>query len=385
MRRPRAILELVRSRALRFTDGNAVALYDTGRAGLLAMLEAIEAARERVHLETYILRSDGIGRQFLATLEERARSGVDVRVLYDAIGSRGLDDEALAPLRRAGGEVVAFNPLVRFPPRLALRRRDHRKILVVDGCVAFTGGLNIGDEYASGLERGDPGWIDAHLRVEGPAVRDLEAVFLESWFRADGSDLSWHALLGTEPKPAGDVRCAVLPDGPAYRRRRARDVILTALESAEADVAFESPYFAPGRRVLEGMAAAGQRGVRVELVLAGKTDHPLLRRAARSNLPRLLHCGVRVFEYHQAMMHAKVAVFDDQWAMVGTSNLDRQSFRHNYEVNLIVEGGELPVQLRERIERDRDLSREIDEASLAARGPIERAIDRIAALLLFAL
>jgi cardiolipin synthase len=163
-----------------------------------------------------------------------------------------------------------------------------------------------------------------------------------------------------------------------------RDLLVSGLASASDSVLLESPYFAPGRRVLEGMAAAGQRGVRVELILAGKTDHPLLRRAARSNLPRLLHCGVRVFEYHRAMMHAKVAVFDDQWAMVGTSNLDRQSFRHNYEVNLIVEGGELPVQLRERIERDRDLSREIDEASLAARGPIERAIDRIAALLLFA-
>lgn len=368
--------------AVRFTEGNAVALYDTGRAGLSAMLEEIEAAQKRVHLETYILRADGIGRCFLASLEERARSGVEVRVLYDAVGSRGLDEDALEPLRRVGGELVAFNPIGRLHSRLAPRRRDHRKILVVDGRVAFTGGLNIGEEYAWGLEDGAGGWLDAHVRVEGPAVRDLEAVFLESWFRADGSDLSWHALLGTEPEPAGDVRCAVLADGPSYRRRRVRDLIAAALESAESTVEFASPYFAPGRRVLDAMAAAGRRGVSVRLILAGKTDHPLLRRAARSTLPRLLRSGVRVFEYHQAMMHAKVAVFDDQWAMVGTSNLDRQSFRHSYEVNLIVEAGRLPIQLRERLERDRRRSREVDAASLAARGPLERGIDRIAALLL---
>jgi cardiolipin synthase len=322
-----------------------------------------------------------MGTRFLDALTGRAAAGVEVRLLYDDVGSRGLAPEALGPLRRAGGTVVAFNPLVRFWPRFAPRRRDHRKILVVDGRVAFTGGLNIGDEYARGIA-GD-GWRDTHVRVEGPAVRDLEAVFLESWFRADGPDVSWHDLLEGAPTRAGDARCAVLPDGPVYRRRRMRELLLSALEDAQAEVRLQSPYFAPGRRVLDSLSAASRRGVRVDLLLAGKTDHPVLRRAVRSILPKLLGCGVSVSEYEAAMMHAKVGVFDGVWATVGTSNLDRQSFEHSYEVNLIVEGGQVPEHLRACFERDRERSRALDLSTLAARSLRERALDRLAALVLW--
>ncbi len=372
----------VRSRALRFTEGNRVEVLADGRSGLGAMLREVEAAKSRIHLETYTLRADRIGACFLDALEERARAGVEVRVLYDALGSRGLDDAALSGLRAAGGQIIAFNPFWRLWPRFAPRRRDHRKILVVDGAVAFTGGLNVGDEYWTGIRLGDAGWRDTHLRIEGPAVRDLEAVFLESWFRADGPDIAWHALLEGERAPRGDVRCAVLADGPSYRRRRMRDLLLSALEEARGEVRLQSPYFAPGRRVLDSLAAASRRGVRVELLLAGHTDHPVLRRAVRSILPRLLECGVSVYEYEPAMMHAKVGLYDDAWATVGTSNLDRQSFEHSYEVNLILEGGGVPARLREQFERDRASARHVDAASLAARSLWERAVDRLAALAL---
>ncbi len=377
--RPTAIRALVQSPDLRFVDGNRVRVYDNGRDGLDAMLAALEDAREHIHLETYILRSDAIGRRFLAALESKARAGIGVRLLYDALGSRGLDESALAPLRVAGGDIVAFNPLTQF--RVAPRRRDHRKILVVDGCVGFTGGLNIGDEYTAVLG-GEPAWRDAHVRIEGPVVRDLGAVFLESWFRADGPDLPWHAFLAEEPPACGEARCAILADGPVYRRRRMRDLLLRALRGSERDVSLASPYFAPGRRVLDALERASQRGVIVDLLLAGETDHPLLRRASRSILPRLLSAGVGVYEYEKAMMHGKLAVFDDEWAMIGSSNLDRQSFEHSYEVNLIVEGAGIPALLREAFARDISLSRRLDERSLEARGPVERLVDRLAALLL---
>jgi cardiolipin synthase len=383
VRRPKAIRRWVRERALRFTDGNRVDVYEDGARGLEAMLAAILEARRRVHLETYILRADSIGTRFLEALTGRARAGLEVRVLYDDVGSRGLPAEALAALRRAGGAVVAFNPLMRFWPRFAPRRRDHRKILVVDGQIAFTGGLNIGDEYALGIGRDGDVWRDTHVRVEGPAVRDLEAVFLESWFRADGPDVAWHDLLDASPGPVGNTRCAVLPDGPVYRRRRMRELLLSALEDARQEVRLQSPYFAPGRRVLDSLSAASERGVAVDLLLAGRTDHPVLRRAVRSILPRLLDCGVSVSEYETAMMHAKVGVFDGVWATVGTSNLDRQSFEHSYEVNLIVEGGDVPARLRDCFERDRERARRIDQSSLAARGLVERALDRLAAFVLW--
>ncbi len=382
--RPRAIRALVRDRQLRFTDGNRVELFETGRAGLRAMLAAIERAERYIHLETYILRSDQIGREILESLAERAADGVEVRLLYDGIGSFGLDEAALEPLRAAGGDAIAFNPLIRLWPRFAVRRRDHRKILVVDGEVAFMGGLNIGDEYVSGLGAAAPGeeWRDAHVQVEGPCVRHLEAVFLESWFRADGPALAWHALLEREPVPVGHVRCAVLPDGPTYRRRRTRDLLISALEHAEREVRLVSPYFAPGRRVLDVIAAAAGRGVKVSLLLAGdRTDHPSLRRAARAVLPRILECGVEVREYDGAMMHAKLACFDDGFAVVGTSNLDRQSFYHSYEVNLIVEDRDFAKRVRESFDSDFARGRPIDLESLARRSFIERLRDRLAAFL----
>jgi cardiolipin synthase len=383
--RPAVIAERVRDRTLRFTEGNRVEVYDTGRPALEAMLAAIEAARRRVHLETYILRADAIGQRFIDALEQRARRGVEVRVLYDGLGSFGLDERALDPLRAAGGDVVVFNPVLRFWPQFAPRRRDHRKILVVDGAVAFTGGLNIGDEYVDGLASRNPGgeWRDAHVRVEGPCVRDLEAVFLESWFRADGPALDWQALLDGERPRVGDVRCAVLADGPAHRRRRMRELLVSAMREAERDVRLVSPYFAPGRRVLEVIEEASTRGVRVSLLLAGDlTDHPSLRRATHAVLPSLLERGVRVHEYDADMMHAKLACFDDGWAIVGTSNLDRQSFEHSYEVNLVIDDDGAAKRLSDRIDADIARARPVDLESLARRGLWERFLDRWAAVLL---
>lgn len=370
-------------RGLRFTDGNRVRLFETGREGLHAMLEAIRGAEHHVHLETYILRADETGRRFLSALAERARAGVQVRILYDAVGSRGLDEAALLPLRSAGGDVMAFQPLSWLGRGFRPRRRDHRKILVVDGRVAFTGGLNIGQEYERGLAPGDRGWRDAHICLEGPAVRDLEALFLESWFRADAPDLPWQSFLDAAPAPCGEVRCAIVPDGPVYRRRRARELLIAALDGAGRYARFETPYFAPGKGVLDALGRASERGVEVDLVLAGRTDHPMLRRAVRAILPRLLARGLRVHEYEEEMMHAKLAAFDDQWAILGTSNLDRQSLEHSYEVNVIFEGGELPALLGKRILEDAQRSHRIDEETLESRAPLDRLLDRLASLLLF--
>ncbi len=380
-RQPTALMRLTRAHDLRFTDGNRIALFDTGRAGLGAMLDTIDTASERVHLETYILRADETGQRFLEALTGRARQGVAVRLLYDAVGSRGLHDSSLEELRGVGADVIAFNRLGRLYTKFAPRRRDHRKILVVDGRVAFTGGLNIGNEYYGGLGDARLGWRDAHVRVEGPAVRDLEAVFLESWFRADGPGLVWNDFLDRAPPACGDTRCAVLADGPVYRRRRTRALLISALGDATATAGLTSPYFAPGRRVLEALASAGQRGVRVDLLLAGTSDHPVLRRAARASFPGLLRAGVRVFEYERTMMHAKAAVFDDSVAVIGTSNLDRQSFERSYEVNLVIANGDVPRQLRRNFERDCGLARPIDESTLAARGVVERGLDALASVL----
>jgi cardiolipin synthase len=353
IRRPSELGRLLRSADVQSTYGNSIELFADGRSGLEAMLRAIEAARRRVHLETYILHGDTTGRRFLDAMTERARAGVEVRLLYDGIGSRGLDVSLLEPLRSAGGDAVVFNPLSRLYPRWAPRRRDHRKILVVDGEVAFTGGLNVGDEYRLG-----------------------------AGFRADGPDRPWIGHDGPPiATPEGEA-VAVIADGPTYHSRRVRDLLVAALDRSRRRARLATPYFVPGRKLAAALAEAASRGVEVHLLLAGFTDHPLVRWAARGRLPGLLASGVRAFEFERSMMHAKVAVFDSSWALLGTSNLDRQSLEHSYEVNLLVEGRALPPRLDELLAKDMADSREITLAELARRGLLERWRDRVAAFLL---
>lgn len=383
VRRPRTLRRFLAQHDLVFTDGNRVTVWATGGAGLADMLAAIEAARRRIHLETYILRADQTGRRFLEVLERRARAGVTVRLLYDAFGSLSLDPAALEPLRRAGAEILAFNPLRRFYPPWLPRRRDHRKILVVDGAVGFTGGLNIGDEYAIGLDGGRTVWRDTHLRLEGPAVRDLEAVFLESWFAAGAAAAPYAAILAAPPPPAGADRVAVVADGPSHRRRVLQHLVALGLATARRHVRLTTPYFAPDHTVLAAIDAAAARGITVELLLAGRTDHPVLRRAARWYVPRLSERGVAIYEDHQAMLHAKSTVVDESWAIAGTSNLDRQSLQHSYEVNLVIQSGEVPRHLAVLFAGDLDRATLVDAAFLRRRRWHERALDRIAAAVLW--
>ena len=384
--RPPELRRLLRAANVRLCEGNEIVLYSDGRSGLEAMLEAIRGARQRIHLESYILRSDETGKRFFAALAERARGGVEVRILFDALGSLGLEHAALSELREASADVIPFNPLTRFYPLWAPRRRDHRKILVVDGEVAFTGGLNIGDEYFHGIEpvkgQGLVPWRDAHVRVEGPAVAMLEAVFLESWFRADGPDRPWTELPAHIAERVGGENAGVLADGPTYHRRRVRDLMVGALDRSEHNARFATPYFVPGRRLREALAAAAARGVEVELLIAGYSDHPFTRWAAHARLPGLLKCGVRVYEYNRSMMHAKFAVFDEAWAVLGSSNLDRQSLQHSYEVNLVVEGGGFPRSLSRMFDADILESQHITEESLGRRPWYSWLRDRLAASIL---
>ena len=387
--RPRELRRLLRAARVRVAEGNSIELYVDGASGLTAMLAAIEGASERIHLESYILRSDETGRRFCAALAERARAGVEVRVLFDSVGSLGLDDSVVRDLRAAGADAIAFNPLTRLYPLWAPRRRDHRKILVVDGTVGFTGGLNIGDEYYYGVERG-PGkertpWRDAHVRIEGPAAFMLDAVFLESWFRADGPDRPWLELPEKIEGQSGGESVGVLADGPTYHRRRLRDLMIGSLGRSERSARFATPYFIPGRKLREALGAAAARGVRVEILIAGYSDHPFTRWAAHGLLPNLLERGVRVYEYDRSMMHAKLAVFDESWAVLGTSNLDRQSLEHSYEVNLVVEGGELPGKLSDLLDADATDSRAITALELKQRSWACRMRDRLAAAILMRL
>ncbi len=331
---------------LRFQGGHAVELFDRGERAFSAMLDAIEGASSTIHLETYILRTDRIGRRILDALGRRSHAGVNVRVIFDSVGSRGINRGVLREAEETGVEFAEFNPPSRWIWRFRPRLRDHRKLLLIDGRVAFCGGMNIGDEYASSsLENR---WRDAHLRIEGPVLTELEALFMESWFRSGGSSFEWRSLVAANRAASGEIAAAVVADGPRYRRRRMLSLFLDELEAARSQVLLVTPYFAPGPRILDALASAADRGVHIQLVLAGRTDHPIHRRAARLMVPRLQRRGIEVYEDTNVMMHAKLACFDERIAIVGTSNLDRQSLHHSNEVNVVFESDAVARWVRDR-------------------------------------
>ena len=381
---PQAALDpLLAAFGVRFSCGNSAEIHREGSSGLEAMLAGIRTAKRRIFLETYIARGDATGRRFFRALEERARAGVQVRLLYDAFGARGIA-RALRPLREAGAEIAVFNALRWLGPRWTIRHRDHRKILVIDGEVGFTGGLNLADEcfHGTGSEVGSPApWRDLQVRIAGPAAGHLEDVFLESWRLATGRDGTDAPLRAEAPPTDSGGALGILADGPRYSGRRLRDATCAALACARRRAVFVPPYFLPGPRLRDAMLEAVKRGVRVDVLLAGFNDHPIVAWTVRALLPPFLEGGVRVFEYERAMMHAKLAVFDDRWAILGTSNLDQQSLHHSYEVNLVARGGRLPAQLAAIAREDIRASRRVTAEVLARRPAWQRVRDRGVSLL----
>lgn len=303
-----------------------------------SMLRAIAAARSFVCLETYIYQDDRTGRMFAEALVERARAGVEVNLLVDAWGSP-LPSVFLRSLEKGGVRVVLYNPLRfltsgPFRSRLAkLWRRDHRKILVVDGEVGFTGGLNIGDDYASAAVGGG-GWRDTHLRIEGPAVKELLYLFLRTWRRQKGPPLDEgrYVIEGRRPDP----KVHILGNDLRRGRRMIKEAYLQTIRRAKDRIWITSAYFMPTRSLIRALKLAARRGVDVRLLLAGTTDIPAARYGAQAFYPGLLKAGVRIYEWQGRVLHAKTAQADGKWVTVGSTNLDTLSLRLNLEVNAVV-------------------------------------------------
>lgn len=315
---------------------NRVALLKDGYQAFPAMLEAIAAAQQTICLESYILCDDGLGTRFVNALAERARAGVEVLLMYDTWSSE-VAEETVEELRRAGVRVLAFRPM-RFAQlgRLVgrLMRRNHRKTLVVDGQVGFTGGLNISDDYAAEVD-GGRGWRDTHVRIVGPTAQDLERLFLETWRRTRGPRFAQERFV--RPRAATCANIKIVGNDFALDTKAIRRAYTEAFGRAASRILLTHAYFLPPAKLLRALIAAARRGVRVAVILAGTTDVRLVLYAARGLYPRLLRAGVEVYEWNDGkVLHAKTAVADGLWATVGSSNLDPLSLRQNLEVNAIV-------------------------------------------------
>jgi cardiolipin synthase len=344
-----------------------------GETAYRALETAISEARHHVHLEYYIWENDSTGRRFRDLLAERAKQGIEVRVLVDALGSGKATDAFWRPLTDAGGAVELFNPLrlKRFRPRL-LNFRSHRKIAIIDGELAFTGGMNISDCHTSTV-RGPLAWRDTHVRARGAVVRGLQMVFLGDWEFASDEAVSGQPYFPPELALERPVTAQIFASGPDENLDAIHKLYVGAIMAARRRVLLTSPYFVPDEALRTALEAASLGGAEVSVLVPKDGDVPLVAAAARSYYPELVAAGVRVFEYGPPVLHAKTLVVDDLVAVIGTANADPRSFKLNFEVALAAWDPETCEVLASAFERDLERSTEVTTATIDA-WPLPRRI-----------
>jgi cardiolipin synthase len=316
-----------------------------------AMLEALRAAKQSICFETYILAADATGDRFKSVLIERVQAGVAVRIIYDAVGSFGLPGSWVEDLRAAGCEVIDFNPIAPWRARFRLSHRDHRKIIVVDDVVAFTGGLNISNDYAS-VEDGGVGWHDMHCRVVGPIVIDLARMFRRSWMRAGGSHYPPPPSVADSPKGEGTSFVRLIDNMRRRQRATTRRAYLHILRAAREAVWISNAYFLPDRGLRRAMTRAARRGVDVRVMVPGNSDVRVIEWASLYVLRGLAKQGVKVMRWRGPMMHAKTCVVDKTWSTIGSYNFDSMSRFNNLEVTVEILDPKVAQALVVNYERD---------------------------------
>lgn len=320
------------------TAGNRVDLLLNGDEIFPAMLAAIRGARVSITMANFYWETGAIADEIAAALAERCQAGVGVNVLVDAVGSHRMTRENREILERSGCAFVRFRPLNPFNVR-RINNRNHRRVLVVDGRVGFTGGTGIGEKWTGDGRR--PGhWRQTDVRIEGPIVRQLQAAFAENWRDETGVLLAGDAYFPElPPDPRGGLSAQVVKSSPGGGSTEAFTLFLLALEGARKSIVLSSPYFVPDRQIEDALARAVARGVRVSVLVAGEADNlvdRLVRSASRAEFGRALASGVKIYEYRGAMLHAKTVAIDGVWATVGSVNIDNRSFGLNHEGSLVI-------------------------------------------------
>ncbi len=337
--------------------GNRAQALVNGERFFADMLAAIRSAQRTITFETYIYWSGAVGAQFTEALTERAQAGVKVHLLYDALGSQRIDDSAIARMRAAGVEVGIYNP-VRWHTLVKMNNRTHRKILVIDGRIGYTGGAGIADEWSGNAQDKDH-WRDTHFRLEGPAVAQMQAAFMENWIEITGNVLHGEAYFPPLDK-AGEHLAQFFIASPGGGGESMQLMYLMSIAAAKRAIRLSAAYFVPDDNEVRMLAAAARRGVRVQIIAPGvQTDSPAVRRASRSTWGELLRAGVEIYEFEPTFFHCKVMVVDDLWVSVGSTNFDTRSFSTNDEANLNVYDRAFALEQATIFEEDLKRSRRV--------------------------
>ena len=343
------------------STGNRACVLNDAAATYRDMIEAIEHAEHYIHVEFYIIQPDGVGIALRDRLARRASAGIEVRVLCDAVGSSALPSGFWEPLRVAGGKAAYFAPLKKLLPRL--RRRDrvdfrnHRKIVVVDGRIGFTGGINVGREYL-GLDPAIGRWRDTHVRIEGPAVLSLQQAFLQDWLMATGETLDDERFFLVGPS-VGNCPVQIIDSGPDRTWPSMELYYAQAITFAHERVFITNPYFIPSQTIESALTSAALRGVDVRLLLPQKSDSTLVTLASHSYFVGLLQAKVRIFEYERGFVHAKTMVVDEWVATIGSANMDMRSFDLNFELNAFLFDAGICREVAKQFSFDLDTASEV--------------------------
>ncbi len=347
------------------TAGNHVVLLQDGPATYEAMFAAIASAKDHINVETYILEDDEVGQRFVRVLIEKQLQGVQVNLIRDSVGTLSTPAAFFKKLADTGIRVLEFNPVNPLLARKAwaINQRDHRKLMIVDGKIAFLGGINISSVYSGGSfgsgKRASPGgnkaWRDTDLQLQGPVVAELQKLFMATWVSQKGDPLpekDYYPVLDTPGKQV--VRA--IGSSPEEPFSLIYATLMSAIASAETSVHLTNAYFAPDPQLLAALEAAAARGVDVKLILPSQTDSWMVFHAGRGYYEQLLRAGVKIYERRGVILHSKTALIDGVWATVGSTNLDWRSFLHNSELNAVVLGTEFGKQVQAMFDKDLSLS-----------------------------
>ena len=367
----RELIESVRRHSSEpLMSGNQVGVLIDGPQTYASIESELQQARHHIHIETFIFGADDIGRRFAKLLAEKRKEGVEVRVLYDSVGSMETPKAFFDELRGQGIEVREFRPMnpVKNPRIWDIQNRDHRKIIAVDGKIGFTGGINIDSTYSSastsrpGPKRGmEDGWRDTHIRIQGPAVKQLQTLFFESWASAgERVHMTGEQNYFPQPRAAGDMLVTIVANDSESNDRSLYGTYIAAFTHAQKRLWITHAYFAPNEELLKAMEDAAQRGVDVRLIVPAFTDSKIVLNATQATYTRLLKAGVRVYELQDALLHAKSVVVDGTLSIVGSANLDMRSFVHNDEANAIVVSRDFGQRMERVFEKDQRASRPVD-------------------------
>ena len=327
------------------TNDNTIEVYIDGNAKFDALMEAIAGAEDFIHLEYYIIRNDTLSRQITTALAAKAREGVTVRVLGDAVGCHELPKDFFSDLIAAGGEVATFFRSKYLHINMRVNYRNHRKIAVIDGTTGFIGGFNIGDEY---LGKGPLGnWRDTHLKITGSAVHSLQVRFFMDWNHAAEADLGFEERYFPVVEEREGARVQIVASGPDSRGEAIKKGYLALIHNARESIWIQTPYFIPDESIMDALKIAAESGVDVRIMFPCKPDHPFVYWAGFSYLWELMESGVRVYTYDDGFIHAKTVTVDGIAASVGSANWDIRSFSLNFEANAFLYRGDTPAKLRQ--------------------------------------